>query len=49
MGFREFTRRNKCTYDEADKLAWHLAQMRARKVYEHLRPQPRYKREAIAP
>lgn len=49
MTFRDFTRREQCTYDEVDKLAWHLVQMRARRAYEHLRPQPRYKREAIAP
>lgn len=49
MNFHQFTRKYKCTYDEADKLAWHLVQLRARKAYEQLRPSPRYKREAIAP
>lgn len=49
MTFPELTRRERCTYDEADALAWHLAQLRARKTYEQLRPSPRWKREAIAP
>ena len=49
MDFRTFTRREGCTYDEADALAWQLAQMRARKIYEALRPSPRWQRKAIAP
>ena len=46
MTFDAFCRRNDCTYDERDKLAYHLAQMRARRLYERLRPQPRYQRGA---
>lgn len=49
MSFAEFTRQHKCTYDEVDSLAWHLAQLRARRIYEQLRPSPRYQRKAIAP
>ena len=49
MDFRTLTRREGCTYDEADALAWQLAQMRARKIYEALRPSPRWQRKAIAP
>lgn len=49
MTFHDFTRREACTYDEVDALAWHLAQMRARQMYELFRPQPRWQRKAIAP
>ncbi len=49
MTFRQFTRRERCTYDEVDALAWQLAQMRARQLYTALRPHPRYQRKAIAP
>lgn len=46
MTFRQFCRDQGATYDEADALAWHLAQMRARALYVSLRPQPRYSRGA---
>lgn len=49
MTFAQFTRRERCTYDEVDALAWQLAQMRARKLYETLRPSPRWQRKALAP
>jgi hypothetical protein len=49
VAFRDFTRRERCTYDEADALAWYLSQLRARKLYETLRPSPRWQRKAIAP
>lgn len=46
MTFRTFCKRNACTYDEADALAWQLAMMRARALYEQFRPSPRYMRKA---
>lgn len=49
MMFHTFTRKHRCTYREQDALAWHLAQIRARKIYDRLRPSPRYQQEAIAP
>ena len=47
--FDELCRREKATYAERDKLAWYLAQMRARTLYERLRPQPRYSAGKVAP
>lgn len=44
MTFALFCRAQRTTYAEKDALAWHLAQMRARRIYERLRPQPRYSR-----
>lgn len=49
MDFNTFCRSHKTTYDEKDALTWHLAQIRARKIYEQLRPQPRWPRKVQAP
>lgn len=49
MTFSDFTRRHCCTNDEKDALAWHLAQLRARQIYQALRPSPQYVRGRIAP
>lgn len=44
MTFDEFCKREKADPFERDKLAWHLAMLRARALYEALRPQPKWQR-----
>lgn len=40
--FRSFCEKHAVTYREADALAYRLAQMRAQRLYELLRPSPRW-------
>lgn len=47
MTFDAFCRRQHCTYDERDALAWQLAMIRAQSLYRQLRPQPRYQRDQV--